>query len=142
MPGSTKHGARRAFLAVKFHADHQNKLLIEAISDLLQDTGWHTTIIVRDFEDWGAIQFTPHELMQHSFKSIQQSDVVIIEASEKGVGVGVEAGYAHAYHIPLIVIAQTGTQISTSLLGIADSVHFYDQVQDLYTVFSSLNHQR
>ena len=142
MPGSTKHGARRAFLAVKFHADHQNKLRIEAISDLLHDAGWDTTVIVRDFEDWGAIQFTPHELMQHSFKSIQQSDVVIIEASEKGVGVGVEAGYAHAYHIPLIVIAQTGTKVSSSLLGIADSVHFYDQIQDLYTVFSSLNHQR
>lgn len=120
-----------AYLGIKYHPDMHNRALIEELSQTIEQTGWQTTIAVRDFELWGEKSLSPQQLMQLSFESIQQSKVLFLEISEKGVGLGVETGYAYALHVPIVLLAKIGTEISATLGGIASQIFFYEQVQDL-----------
>lgn len=113
------------YLSIKYHPDVSNRPLIEAICAALTAAGHEVTCIARDLEQWGAVTFPPGELMRRSFQAIDRADLVLVELSEKGVGLGIEAGYAHGQGVPIVVIAQTGADISTTLRGIAARVFFY-----------------
>lgn len=128
-------GRVKAYLAIKFHADGRNRALIEGITAVLAQRGIDTFCVVRDLEKWGQVHFSPDVLMQKSFHEIDQVDMLIVELSEKGVGIGIEAGYAHAKGIPIITIARTGADISETLRGISQTVFFYDSLTDLPVVF-------
>jgi 2'-deoxynucleoside 5'-phosphate N-hydrolase len=121
----------RAFLSIKYHADHRNRQPIEAITAVLQKAGWETICVTRDIEGWGERPLAAPALMQHTFAAIAESDLVIVELSEKGVGLGIEAGYAYACQIPIVVIAPTGSDISTTLQGIARQVGWYGSYDDI-----------
>ncbi len=127
----------KAFLAIKYHPDHANRLLIERLCDVITWAGFDVSVIIRDVEAWGKKIFNPKDLMTHSFRLIGESQVVIVEASEKGVGIGIEVGYACAHHIPIIVIAKTDTEISVSLQGVANQIIFYDEPKQLSHLIST-----
>lgn len=121
----------RAYLAIKFKEDFSNRTLIEEISDVLKKDGVETVVMARDHEKWGERKFTPEDLMTKTFEEIDSSDMLVIEFSEKGVGLGIEAGYAFAKRKPIIVIAREGSDISSTLQGIAKKVIFYKTSTDL-----------
>ncbi len=121
----------KAFLSVKFHADARNRPLIEAISQALRARGIETICIARDLEQWGAVHFASGELMQRTFERLRACDYLLVEISEKGVGVGIEAGYAHALGKPVWVIAKTGADIPETLRGIAAGVETYEDLEAL-----------
>lgn len=77
-------------------------------------------------------------LMKRAFREIEAADLVVIELSEKGVGVGIEAGYARAKGNPIIVVARQGSDISATMEGIADTIVFYRTPQELAPTFRSL----
>lgn len=129
---TTKHTPnRRAYLAIKYHADHGNRNRIEGITATLEACGFDTICIIRDLEQWGAVHFDAHTLMQKSFEAIDACDLVVVDLTEKGVGIGIEAGYAWAKHIPIVTIAQAGSDISETLRGISDGICFYERYSDL-----------
>lgn len=121
----------KAYLAVKFKEDFSNRELIENISNALRKEGIETSVMARDFEKWGKVRFTPKELMEKTFEKIDASQMLIVEFSEKGVGLGIEAGYAYAKGKPIIVIAKEGSEISDTLRGIAQKVIFYKNPEDI-----------
>jgi 2'-deoxynucleoside 5'-phosphate N-hydrolase len=121
----------KIFLSIKYHADQSNRAHVEAILGALERVGYATTCIVRDVEQWGAQSFDAHELMQRTFAAIDASDLVVVDLAEKGVGVGIEAGYAHAKKIPIVVIAPRGADVSETLRGIAQRVIEYDSLGSL-----------
>ena len=59
--------------------------------------------------------------MREALGAIRTCDLVVVETREKGVSLGIEAGYAHAYRIPVVVLHQAGSEVSTTLRGIADA---------------------
>ncbi len=122
---------KRAYLAIKYHDDMSNKKLIEDISDSLKKAGVSTIVMVRDIEKWGKVSFPFSELMRITFDEIDKADELIIELSEKGVGLGIEAGYAFAKKKPVIVIAKEGSEVSNTLRGIAKEVIFYKEPKEL-----------
>ena len=128
----------KAYLAIKFHEDCRNKDLVESISAALDKAGIDATVMVRDYEKWGEVKYTPKELMELTFKLIGESDLLVIEFSEKGVGLGIEAGYAHSKNIPIIVIAKKGSDISDTLRGISKEVFIYDDPSELTERFRGL----
>jgi nucleoside 2-deoxyribosyltransferase len=75
--------------------------------------------------------------MKLTFELINKSDFLIIEFSDKGVGLGIEAGYAYAKGIPIIVIAKKGSDISNTLKGIAKKIIFYEDPEELVKEFLS-----
>ena len=84
----------KAYLAIKYHADNANRDRIEGITAALAACGIRTLCIARDVEQWGAVHFDAHTLMQKSFDAIDACDLVVVDLTEKGVGIGIEAGYA------------------------------------------------
>ncbi len=122
---------KKAYLGIKYHSDHSNKEKIKLISSIVEKFGYVTTCITRDVEKWGKIKFSPKELMLETFKIIESSNIAIIDLSEKGVGLGIEAGYAYSKQIPIITISEK-QQISTTLLGISRDHYVYDGESDLH----------
>ncbi len=121
---------KKAYLGIKYHSDHRNKGRIELISSIVETFGYAATCITRDVEKWGQVNFSPTDLMLETFKIIESSDIVIIDLSEKGVGLGIEAGYAYSKKIPIITIAER-QPISTTLVGISRDHFVYDGKSDL-----------
>jgi hypothetical protein len=121
----------RIFLSIKYHADQSNRPLIETFCGLFEQHGCQVKCIARDVEVWGEKQFDAPELMRRTFETIKQSDLVVVELSEKGVGVGIEAGYACAIGIPILTVARRGSDISETLQGVSQQVLFYERISDL-----------
>ncbi len=121
----------QVYLSIKYHHDQSNRELIETISSAIEACGVDSLCVARDLERWGAVVFTDQELMQRSFAAIQASDLVIVELSEKGVGLGIEAGFAVAVGKPLMIAAPVGVDISHTLAGIAVDVVLYENATAL-----------
>jgi nucleoside 2-deoxyribosyltransferase len=121
----------KAYLAIKYHKNNSNRKLIEDICSSLKLENIEVRVMARDHENWGKITFTPKELMKLTFKEIDKSDVLLMEFSEKGVGLGIEAGYAYSKKKPIIVIAKKGSEISATLQGIAKKIVFYENIRDI-----------
>ncbi|MBX3010042.1 MAG: DinB family protein [Caldilineaceae bacterium] len=121
----------KLYLAIKYHADQQNRDAIEAITAVLAAQGHEVYCITRDLEAWGAQHFAPEALMRQSFQAIRRADVLLVEFTEKGVGIGIEVGYAQANQIPIVVIARHGAEISTTLRGVATTLFFYHDYAEL-----------
>lgn len=121
----------KAYLAIKYHPDNANRPLIEALSHALARGGYETVCVVRDVERWGEVHLPPEELMRASFAALDTCDLVVVELTEKGVGIGIEAGYAWARGIPILTLAQRGADVSTTLQGISRAVVWYDGVAAL-----------
>jgi nucleoside 2-deoxyribosyltransferase len=129
---------RHAYLGIKYHADNRNRTDIEGLSSTLEACGYATWNVARDVERWGGVTLSSTELMRCTFDLIDRSDLVVIELSEKGVGLGIEAGYAYAKDIPVITVARAGADVSTTLRGISRAVFFYACPQELVPVFRDL----
>lgn len=128
----------KAYIGIKYHENYSNKSIVNKISSILEKRGYETICIVRDIESNQQIKYNPHELMKLTFGKIDICDMVIIELTEKGVGLGIEAGYAYAKKIPIITIAKTGSDISETLIGISDKVIFYDDIESIEIQLNSL----
>lgn len=125
----------KAYIAIKYYPDNKNRLAIEQVSKALEQSGFDTVCVTRDLEKWGQVHFSPEELMQKSFEEIDASDIVVIELTEKGVGVGIEAGYAWGKRIPIVTIAKKGSDISTTLQGVSQRLLWYDGFDELIEFF-------
>jgi nucleoside 2-deoxyribosyltransferase len=115
----------KAFISIKYHPDNRNRDHIEQIASALEANGFQTVCVVRDVEQWGHIHLSTQELMARTFDEIDSSDVVVIDLTEKGVGLGIEAGYAYARGVPVVTIARKGSDISATLRGISRQVFWY-----------------
>lgn len=128
----------RAYIGIKFHLDDRNRKTIEQLSEVLASCDFETVCVQRDVEEWGAITLSPQELMRETFEVIRSCQLVVIELTEKGVGLGIESGYAYAHAIPIITIARDGSDISNTLRGISQAVYLYRSAADLRNFFKQL----
>ncbi len=128
----------RIYLAIKYHEDNSNQDLILKLLEKLETAGIETVSVMRDFEQWGKNHYEPKELMELSFEQIDQCDALILEFSEKGVGLGIEAGYCFSKKKPIFVIAKEGSEISGTLQGIKKDICFYNEVSDLERYFAKI----
>ena len=128
----------KAYISIKYRADNGNKDCIQKISSALEQNGFETVCVARDIEKWGGVQLSPHELMQRTFTEIDSSNLLVVDLTEKGVGLGIEAGYAYAKQIPVVVIAKKGSDVSTTLLGIAQQLFLYDEFENLNQLFQGI----
>lgn len=121
----------RAYLAIKYYSDLKNKELIENITETLKAIGIDAFVFARDIENYQISNLTPEELMKRAFEEIEKSDLLIIEASEQSIGIGIEAGYAYTKKIPVYLIAKKDTYVSGSIKGISKKCVFYENMDDL-----------
>jgi len=122
---------KNAFLSIKFHEDCHNKKLIEDICKELEKVDIKVRTIIRDYEKWGQVKFEPDKLMEITFDEIDKSDMLLVEFSEKGVGLGIEAGYAYSKNKPIIILAKECSDISTTIKGISKKIILYKNINEI-----------
>ena len=124
----------RAYIAIKYHEDYRNKTTVDKISSILERKGYEIFCMVGDIKTEELDPHDPKGLMESTFKKIDICDTVIIDLTEKGVGLGIEAGYAYAKGVPIITIAENSSEISETLEGISEDVLFYKGIDGLETL--------
>jgi len=137
IPKDRKPGTLHSFFALKFHDGDEDKAKVESIEKALNKAGITITLMARDVEKWGKAEIPEDKTLMtdYAFPAMQQCDCNIIEFSEKGVGLGINAGYCYAIGKPIFVIAKTGSDISTTISNLAAKVIFYDFPSDLIEPF-------
>ncbi len=135
-----KPGMLHSFFALKFHDGDEDRAKVEAIEAALNKAGIEITLMARDVEKWGeAVIPEGKTLMRdYAFPAMRQCDCNIIEFSEKGVGLGMNAGFCYAIGKPIYVIAKTGSDISTTMANVAEEVIFYENPEDLIEPFKKI----
>ena len=122
---------KNVYFGIKYHADNSNKAVIEEFEQCFVKHGFSSYCVVRDMEHWGAAAFSAQDIMQQTFAKIDAADLVVIDVTEKGVGLGIEAGYAKAKGKELLITLKEGTEISTTISGTADRVIYYESIADI-----------
>jgi 2'-deoxynucleoside 5'-phosphate N-hydrolase len=74
-------------------------------------------------------------LMETALSIIKKSDYLIVEPSNKSIGVGIEAGYAKANNIPIIYLIKEGEDVSQTMNGISSFKVNYNTVDDVISWF-------
>lgn len=118
----------RAYISVSFN---KRKLLdkeLTAIITTLKEFGIAAFVFVDHYKFELSEE---RQMMELAMKDIDNCDLLIAETSYKGIGIGVEAGYAKAKNKPVIYLRQTDAAHSTTVSGISDSQIIYSDSGDL-----------
>jgi len=129
-----------SFFALKFHDGDEDKAKVEAIESALNKAGIEITLMARDVEKWGDAYIPDGKTLMrdYAFPAMLECDCNIIEFSEKGVGLGINAGYCYAMGKPIYIIAKNGSDISTTISNLAKEIIFYDKPEDLIEPFTRI----
>jgi hypothetical protein len=117
---------RTVYLAIKFHADHRNRELVDRISAVFEKHGLTTVCVARDFEQWGQVSFDAHDPMQRALGAIHRSAFIGSERDRIARGAGLIAA-AHdldsisAVHDPRYTFRAEGDIERRELLEITRS---------------------
>lgn len=122
---------QQLFLSIKYYEDDRNRTWVQALGRALQQRGVRLFCVASDLECWGTVHFSASDLMLKTFEQIRNSQVVLVEFSVKGVGIGIEAGYAFGKGIPVWVAIQGDGEVSETLRGIAEKIFRYRDLDDL-----------
>jgi 2'-deoxynucleoside 5'-phosphate N-hydrolase len=70
-------------------------------------------------------------MMKRAMEDIDACDLLIAETSDKGIGIGIEVGYAKAKGKPVIYVRNQSADHSTTVSGISDYQILYADAADL-----------
>ncbi len=118
----------KAYIAISYAGRYQLKDELDTICHALKDEGIESFVFVNQY------QFRPEEkklMMQQAMKEIDHCDLLIAAASEKAIGIGIEAGYAKGKGKTVIYIRQEAAPHSTTLSGISDHQIIYSDLHHL-----------
>ncbi len=120
----------KAYIAVSFVARNQFKDELDIVCQTLKHGNIEPFVFVHHYH------FRPEEetaMMQHAMMEIDRCDILIAAASEKAIGIGIEAGYAKGKGKTVIYIRQKAAPHSTTLSGISDHQILYKDLPELTT---------
>ncbi len=118
----------KAYISVSFK---NRKLLnseIGTISKVLTENSIDALVFVDKYRFEIAQE---REMMQKAMEEIDNCDILIAETSEKGIGIGVEVGYAKGKGKTVIYLRQKDTEHSTTVAGSSDFQIIYSDSNDL-----------
>ncbi len=101
----------------------------ELLISKLEQGGYEVICPARDIEAWGAVAFSPAEMMRQTYEAIERASAVLVDLTH-GYGV-VAAGYAHAIRVPVITASPAGTRIPRPIRGISDLEIYFHSVDDI-----------
>lgn len=126
---------KKVFISYSFSKREDVKELHEQLKKLLEERfNLEVYAFVFDYED----DVDDKKLMDDALKKVNESDILIVELSNKSVGVGIEAGYAKAKGKSIIYIHKLGAELKQTMSGIADVVIAYENTNDLIEQISTI----
>jgi 2'-deoxynucleoside 5'-phosphate N-hydrolase len=126
-----------AYISISYS---KRKLMDEELNAIV-DTLKSFSIVPFVFAD--QYQFNRSEeqqMMQQAMTDIDRCDILIAETSDKGIGIGIEVGYAKALNKPVIYIRRKEAEHSTTVSGISDFQIIYADTSDLQVKLETVIH--
>jgi 2'-deoxynucleoside 5'-phosphate N-hydrolase len=126
-----------AYISISYS---KRKLMDEELNAIV-DTLKSFSIVPFVFVD--QYQFNRSEeqqMMQQAMTDIDRCDILIAETSDKGIGIGIEVGYAKALNKPVIYIRRKEAEHSTTVSGISDFQIIYADTSDLQVKLETVIH--
>ncbi|MFM2225013.1 MAG: hypothetical protein RJA07_1215 [Bacteroidota bacterium] len=118
----------KAYIAVSFSKRKLVDQAINAILDVLNE--WKISAFV--FVDQYQFDTTQErQMMQQAMADIDNCDLLLAETTDKGIGIGIEVGYAKAKGKTIIYLRQNEAEHSTTVSGISDFQIVYLDTTDL-----------
>jgi len=118
----------KAYISVSFNKRKLVDKEITAIVDTLNEFKISSFVFVDNYK-FDLTQ--ERQMMQQAMADIDNCDILLAETSDKGIGIGIEAGYAKAKQKTVIYLRQKDKEHSTTVSGISDFQIFYIDTTDL-----------
>lgn len=117
-----------AYISISFSKRQSLNAAVQVIVDALNRCDIKAFVFV---DQYRFEQQQQYEMMQQAFADIDRCDLLIAEVSEKGIGIGVEVGYAKAKGKPVIYLRNEHAEHSTTVAGASDHQIVYKNEHDL-----------
>ena len=101
---------------------------LQAIEEVLRNFKIEPFVFVDKFKFFADQE---RQMMQQAIHSIDNCDLLIAETNDKGIGIGIEVGYAKAKDKPVIYLRNQDADHSTTVSGISDFQIVYKDVAEL-----------
>ena len=118
----------KAYIAIPYQSRNEIREVLDTITSILHQCEISPFIFVDQYSFKAEEE---KQMMQRAMEAINQSHWLIALASEKDIGIGIEAGYAKGKGKPVIYIRHIEAEHSTTLSGISDHQIIYVDLQDL-----------
>lgn len=118
----------KAYISISYHKRQSLNSALTAIVTVLDELSIEPFVFV-DHYKFDAAQ--EEEMMQAAITELSTCELLIAETSHKGIGIGIEAGYAKALNKPIVYIRHKEAEHSTTLSGISDYRIIYKSADDL-----------
>jgi nucleoside 2-deoxyribosyltransferase len=117
-----------AYISVSFGKRAILAEALHAVADTLTRFGIMPLLFVDKY------RFSPAQeraMMQQAMSAIDSCDLLVAETSCKGIGIGIEVGYAKAKGKPIIYLRHKDAEHSTTVSGISDFQIIYPDAEEL-----------
>lgn len=118
----------KAYIAVSYTQRQRMSNVLNCITTTLKECNIDSLIFVDQYQ-FTAVQ--EQQMMQQAMAAIDNCDILIAETSDKGIGIGIEVGYAKAKGKPVIYMRHKDAAHSTTVSGISDFKIVYTNNADL-----------
>jgi nucleoside 2-deoxyribosyltransferase len=118
----------KAYIAIPYQGRNEIREELDTITSILNQCGVSPFVFADQYSFKAEEE---KQMMQQAMEAINQSDWLIAFASEKAIGIGIEAGFAKGKGKPIIYIRHDKAEHSTTLSGISDYQIIYIDLQDL-----------
>jgi hypothetical protein len=125
----------RAYVSVSYSEKQTMRAALDSITSTLARFKIESFIFV---DHYSFTSDQEVEMMKQAMKDIDDCDLVIVEASYKAIGIGIEAGYGKGKNKPIIYLRRKDAEHSTTVSGISDFHIIYDGISDLQSKLSDV----
>jgi len=121
---------QRIFIAIRVPDRHDQRIVVaETIKEAARRAGYQPFVAYQEIQSLGLS--TGKEFMPFAREQMRLCDLVLIAYDPDLRGGLIEAGMAYAWGIPIWVVHPVGIRVSSSLLGCAEQVIAYQDLQDM-----------
>jgi nucleoside 2-deoxyribosyltransferase len=125
----------KAYISVSFN----NRKLVNNEIETIKDTLNVFNISSMVFVDHYKFDITQErQMMEQAMIDIDNCEILIAETTNKGIGIGVEVGYAKAKGKTVIYLRQQDAEHSTTVSGISDFQIVYNDTTELKTQLTEI----
>ncbi|MFN3379226.1 MAG: nucleoside 2-deoxyribosyltransferase [Runella zeae] len=117
-----------AYIAISFGQRHELDHQLTIVVEVLRKFNIQPHVFVDRYQ-FDATQ--EKQMMQQVMTDINNCDILLAETTRKGIGIGIEAGYAKAQNKPIVYLRQHNAEHSTTLSGISDYQIIYESTEVL-----------
>ena len=127
-PQSVFCNCMKAYISISYQRRRSLNTAITAIMSVLEEHQIESFVFVDHYK---FEETHEDEMMRAALAELDQCDILIAETSHKGIGIGIEAGYAKAKNKPVIYLRHKEAEHSTTLSGLSDHRVIYKSAEDL-----------